>query len=154
MLTKLQRAAFELDKSGGNCPLPRLLSATEFWSRRQRLLCYSSVYILVPCRKLLPHTQMHENHICFHLPFPVDSDKTSSVPGVHKFKEAPLGANLVRGPALRVSASLNLHPRLLASFPQFWTWLQHFWKIVFGLHFCKRKKILDLCEAHPRLCYF
>lgn len=31
-------------------------SQVEFWSRRQRMLCYSSVYILVPCRKLLPHT--------------------------------------------------------------------------------------------------
>lgn len=52
------------------------------------LLCYQSVYILVPSCKLLPHTQIHENHICFHLPLTLDEDETSQVPGVHKFGEA------------------------------------------------------------------
>lgn len=42
MLTKLHRAAFELGKIPGNCPLPRLLPAVKFWSLRER------------CGKMLP----------------------------------------------------------------------------------------------------
>lgn len=130
MLTKLQRTAFELVRCEEIAPCLGCSNTMKFWSSRER-----SVYILVlPC-KLLPHAQMHENHIV-----PLSLRNT----GVRCGKQGAWGGKFMEAFTLRCRPQPGMTERVPGSLhfaaSSSGPCCNAFWKAASGLHFCNRKK--------------